>query len=260
MNRRVAVALRKPSDRPRRSILAPFLPWTDGTGRRWRGWARLPRATPFVLFYMAISWVLYLPLADPENSYRTIDHERVSGFVYHIPDLTDNLPRFLRSLLTAVFLNHNLVQLRYVTVLLLLFGLVFEAREGTGRTMLLFFGTTLAGAIVAGVLLHVLYPDIVDNAFFTRAWNRTWSGGSAACFGLMGGLAARARRPWLLLGLFVLWEVNVAWWYLHEYTPAFHLTALLVGFLVTRCFLPPVRRHESSPQRHEGHKGTRCGL
>ena len=46
-------------------------------------------------------------------------------------------------------------------------------------------------------------------------------------------------RP--LLGLFVLWEINVVLWYLHEYTPAFHLTALLAGFLVTRHLLAPAR-------------------
>ena len=199
---------------------------------------------PFVLLYIAVSWALYLPLADPENARRTIDRDRVDAFVYHIPHLTEDFPRVVRSLATAIFLNHNLVQLRYVTVLLLLFGIVFELREGTRRTALLFAGTTYAGAIVAGVLLHVIYPDIVDNAFLARAWERTWSGGSAGCFGLMGALAARAPRPWLLLGIFILWEVNVAWWYLKEYTPAFHLTALFTGFLVTRYILRPVRAEE----------------
>ena len=49
---------------------------------------------------------------------------------------------------------------------------------------------------------------------------------------------------WLLLGIFILWEVNVAWWYLKEYPPAFHLTALFTGFLVTRYILRPVRAEE----------------
>ena len=64
----------------------------------------------------------------------------------------------------------------------------------------------------------------------------------------MGALAARALRPWLLLGLFALWEINVAIWYLEEYTPAFHLTALLTGFLVTRRALPPIRAASVTPR------------
>jgi hypothetical protein len=58
----------------------------------------------------------------------------------------------------------------------------------------------------------------------------------------MGALAARARRPWPLLGVFVLWEANVVGWYLREYTPAFHLSALLAGFAVARYVVPPPRR------------------
>ena len=251
------MALSTSAESSRWGALAPFLPWTDGTGRRWQGWRRLPLMAPFVLFYIVISWALYLPLADPDNARRTIDRDRVDAFVYHIPHLTEDVPRVVRSLATAIFLNHNLVQLRYVTVLLLLFGVIFELREGTRRTALLFAGTTYAGAIFAGVLLHVIYPEIIDNAFLTRAWERTWSGGSAGCFGLMGALAARAPRPWLLLGVFILWEVNVAWWYLKEYTPAFHLTALFTGFLVTRYILRPIRGRELNHKDTATQRGTR---
>ena len=186
------------------------MPWTDGTGRPWRGWLRLPFTAPFVILYVTVSWVLFLPAAEPSNGTHVIDKERLDRSLYHIADLTENFPRLLQSLITAPFLNHNDVQLVYVTILLLLFGIVFEAREGTLRTVMLFLGTTLTGALVAGVLLHIIYPDIADNAFFERAWTRTWSGGSAGCFGLMGALAARARRPWLLLELFAVWELSVA--------------------------------------------------
>ena len=218
--------------------LAPYLPWTDGTGRPWRGWARLPLASPFVLLYLALSWVLFVPAASRTNGKYAIDQVRADAFLYHIPDLSRDVPRAARSLLTAPFLNHDSVQLIYVTILLLLFGVIFEAKEGTRTTVLLFFGTTLAGAIVAGVLLHVVYPEVLDTPLLARAWERTWSGGSAGCFGLMGALAARARSPWPLLGLFLVWELNVGWWYLRGYTPALHLTALLVGFLVMRYAVP----------------------
>jgi hypothetical protein len=128
----------------------------------------------------------------------------------------------------------------YVTVLLLGFGAAFECHEGTRLTALVFLGTTLAGALFAGVLLHLLYPEVFSGPFFARAWNRTWSGGSAGAFGLMGAFAARARRPWPLLALFGLWELAVALLYLREYTSAFHIPALLIGFSALRW--PSARR------------------
>ncbi len=221
-------------DRSLRRVIAACLPWAGGGGRPWPGWARLPLMVPFAPLYLIASWALFLPAAEPAPGNYVIDPEPVRPFLYHIPDLSRDFPRAIGTLLTAPWLNHNAVQLVYVTALLLLFGVAFELKEGTRLTIALFFGTTFAGALAAGLLLHLLYPQVVDNAFMARAWDRTWSGGSAGCFGLMGGLAARARVPWPLLALFVLWEVNVVAWYLREYTPAFHLTALVVGFLALR--------------------------
>lgn len=221
--------------------LAACLPWSDGSGRPWPGWTRLARSAPFVPLYLLVSWALFLPAAQPVPGNYSIDQRRVWHLLYKIPDLSGDLPAVLVATVTGPWLNHNAVQLVYVTVLLLLFGIVFEIKEGTRRTMAIFFGTTIAGVIGAGLLLHALYPAVLDTPFLARAWRRSWGGGSAGAFGLMGAIAARARVPWPLLGLFVLWEINVVLWYLHEYTPAFHITALLAGFLVTRHLLAPAR-------------------
>ena len=222
--------------------VAPFLPWTDGTGRAWRGWRAMWWRAPFVPLYLVASWLLFVPNAERTPGNYSIEQDRVDRFLYHIPDLTDDFFRALSTIVTAPWLNHNLVQLVYVTILLALFGVAYEAREGTARMVAIFFGTAFVGAVVAGLLLHLIYPEAWDTAFTRKAWNRTWSGGSAGAFGVMGAFAARARRPWPLLALFVLWEVNVVVWYLREYTPAFHLTALLTGFAVTRYGLTPWRR------------------
>jgi hypothetical protein len=160
------------------------------------------------------------------------------------------------ALLTAPFLNHNDVQIVYVTLLLLLFGVIFEIKEGTVRTALIFFGTTWLGALVAGALVHLLYPDLLDHGVVEKAWNRTWSGGSVGAFGVMGAFAARAGRPWLLLCLMAIWEVNVGFWYLKHLTPAFHLTALIAGFAVTRC-LPQVTRPASTDGPHGPRQSAR---
>jgi hypothetical protein len=225
-----------------RDRLAPFLPWSDGTGRRWRGWARAPWMIPFVPFYLILIWVLFVPAAERRNGTYWIDDEAVEDLLFHIPDLSQDLPAASLSLVTAPWLNHDSIQLIYVTILLLLFGLVFELREGPARTMLIFFGTTAAAAVIAGIALHLIYPELLDRPFLEKAWRRTWSGGSAGCFGLMGAFAARARRPGPLLTFFILWELFILWVNLRSYTSVFHYTSLVTGFLVTRYLLPPVRR------------------
>jgi len=236
-------------------------------GTRGGWWRFVPRA-PASLLYIAITWALFVPLANPIGGTYQVDLNRVGAYVYRIPDLSEDFPRVMRSLATAPFLNHDSVQLVYITILVLLFGIVFEAREGIRRTVTLFVFGLIAGAFGSGILLHLLYPEVTSAPLYAYAWDRTWSGGSAGCFAIMGALAARSRKPWLFLALVVLWDLNwpylrilvagsggpqfdLVWWHLpHSFTSAFHLLALPVGFLAARFWMRPVRR--SSPPAPHG--------
>ncbi len=238
-----ASVARRQARTPRTSLrtrLAPYLPWTDGTGRTVGSWRYLPVVVACSVGYLILSWLLFVPLSydDGGGKYR-IDEERVDPYIYRIPDLSEDFFHALRSLLTAPFLNHDGLQLIYVTLLMLLFGVIFEIREGPRTTVLVFFGSTFFAAIFGGVVLHLIYPELWGASFLERAWERTWSGGSAGCFGLMGGLAARARKPWLLLGIFGLWEVFIEYVNLRSYTTVFHFAALFAGFVAVRYLIPP---------------------
>jgi hypothetical protein len=192
--------------------------------------------------YLVLSWLLFVPLSDDDGGKYKIDEERVDAYVYRVPDITEDFFHALRSLVTAPFLNHDSLQLVYVTLLVLLFGVIFEIREGARTTVLVFFGSTFFAAIFGGVLLHLVYPGLWDASFLETAWGRTWSGGSAGCFGLMGGLAARAHKPWLLLGMFALWEIFIEYVNLRSYTTVFHFAALFAGFVAIRYLIPPRER------------------
>ena len=226
--------------------LAAFLPWANDAVRRPGGPAGRAQFPLFTLGYLAATWALFVAHARRDDGHYSIDQDRLGPYLFRIPDLSQDLPGAVRSIATAPWLNHNDVQLIYISLLLLLVGAVFEAHEGTLRTIGLFFGTSVVGAVCAGALLHLLYPEFVDTGFFARAWARTWSGGSVGCFGLMGAMAARARTPWPLLAGCILWEVNVVAWYLREYTPAFHLTGLAAGFVALRYAAPLLRRYGPS--------------
>ena len=241
----------------RRWPLAPFFPWTDGNGQPWPGWSRLPRAIPFVLVYIVVAWVVFIPAAEPREGLYWIDDDAVGHLLFRIPDLTEHPLRAVRSIITGPWINHDSMQLIYVTVLLLTFGAGFELREGTLRMVLIFFGTSFAAALASGFLLHIIYPDLWDTRLFDVAWNRFWTGGSAGCFGILGAVAARARRPELLLAAILLWECAVWWVVLRNYASAFHLAALAVGFAVTRWALPPIpRQRPESPHQAAGKSGT----
>ncbi len=228
--------------RPGPSPLRPYVPWGQFQARRWPTWPRVPLRAPASLVYLMVSWGLFLWLGQPQADGFGLDTTAYEAYLYSIPQLTQAPLDAAGSLVTALFLNHDDVQLIYVTVLLGLFGVPFEVKEGTGRTTAIFAVTGLLGALVAGVLLYglvALYPEV---GFFEQAWQRTWSGGSAGAFGLMGALAARARRPGPLFAFFVFWELNVGAWFLRSYTPAFHLTALATGYLLARYLLDPPAR------------------
>lgn len=221
-----------------------FTPWGDGSGRPLRRPWHLPWRAPFVLVYLLVSWVVFLfvlspqPHADP-GVILSVPREQIEGLYFHIPELVHAPHHAFLSLFTAPVVNVHLVQLVYVSALLLLFAVVFEIREGTARMAGVFIGTSAVGALLAGLLHAVVYPGLLDHEILVNAQNTAWTGGSAGAFGLMGAFAARARTSWPLLGFFVFWEINVAYWFLENFTPAFHLSALFAGFLLTRYKLPP---------------------
>lgn len=242
---------------PDHNPVGAYLPWRDERGirqplpRRW--WARAPAT----LVYLTGTTLLFATFILRFGRDRAnVPPLLFDAFAYQISALLTEVPRTLLNFVTSVWATHHPVQWVYVLVLLLFFGAWVEIREGSRRAMAIFYATSIGAGIFAGLLLHAI--RLVSDAAWTQAaWDQAWTGGSAGAFGLMGVYAARARRPWLLLLGFVAWEVNVEWWYLRTYTPAFHLAALAMGFLYARYRLAPrapgaPEAAGAEPGRHEG--------
>lgn|GEM_PF-118514 len=225
--------------RRERNPLGAFLPWRDAQGFPRPRPPRWARRFPATLTYALATTILFVVFwkqygALSENAPAWL----VRLFVYRIPELFTNVPLTLLHFVTGVWVNWHIVQLVYVLVLLALFGMWFEVREGTRRAVLVFYATSLTAGVVAGLALYAIRA-FASAPWIDAAWTQAWTGGSAGAFGLMGATAARARRPWLLLVLFGFWELNVGYWWLRSYTPAFHITAMLTGFLLARYALRP---------------------
>jgi membrane associated rhomboid family serine protease len=204
-----------------------------------------PMAAPFVAIYLIVSWLIFLWFAEPGNWVYETPGDELSTWLYAIPDLIHDTPAALFTMVTAPWVHRTAVQLAFVTFGMLIFGTRLEHREGTIRAAAIFFATTAFGAITAGLLLHFIYPDMFQTRALDVAWDRTWGGGSAGTFGVIGALIGRARNPWPLIGLVALWEGGFALFVYQDYVPAFHIPAFIAGYVATR-FLIPGKRDESA--------------
>ncbi|MEX0784319.1 MAG: hypothetical protein WD557_16885 [Dehalococcoidia bacterium] len=196
-------------------------------GRARRRPSELPAIT---LWYLVIAWTLFLVVAAIDFTNR---RELADPFGYSIGDLGENLPRALVVLPVATFVNVGVLQILYVTAILAAVSPRAVARDGQLLTAAVFLGTSIAAGLVAGLVLHTL-DGRVTHPILDEAWERSWNGGSAGCYGLIGLLAARSRRPWLMLGLVGAWEIGLVGAHLRSFTPAFHVSALLAGFVAGR--------------------------
>jgi hypothetical protein len=201
-----------------------------GLGRTPPMLRRRVSAVPVVArWYLAIAWALFLVIAAIDFGNR---RELADPFGYSIGDLGENLPRAVAVLPVATFVNVGVLQILYVTVI---FGAVGPQLAACRERVVaaVFLGTSVFAGIVAGITLHAIDGQ-VSHRILDEAWERHWNGGSAGCYGLVGFVAAGTRRPWLMLGLAGTWEVALTGIHLRSYTPAFHISALLAGFVVGR--------------------------
>lgn len=200
-----------------------------------------------------VPWIAVVVLLPSWFSWLVVDrdlHDTGHPLFYHIPDLTRDPLALLLNLTVTPLINTETDQILLVTVLIAGFGVAVERCLGTAAALGLFWGTSAAGALVGGLLLHLLYPLFPDVEAFQSGWNRVFNGASAGGFGLMGAHAATAARPVLWIALFCSWEP--AFWFLvsRDYTSAFHMIAFTTGFATARRLRrrPPAGR-DDDPRR-----------
>lgn len=189
-----------------------------------------PLRCPWVVLFVLVPCLLTFALVERD----VLDTGNL--FYYYIPDLFTAPGRVIPNLTITPLINVGIGQIVVLTLFVGGSGSYIEWRLGAPVAIGLFFATSAAAAIFAGLAWHALHPLFDDTAMFQRPLERIYSGGSAAAFGMFGGHAALSRRTWIFVAVFVTWEM--AYWITKEnFIPFFHFAGFFSGLGLMRWHL-----------------------
>jgi membrane associated rhomboid family serine protease len=193
-------------------------------------WSEALLRVPFILTFLLVAWSLFLPLVRPDGWIPSVLRPHI-GFVATLWQ-QDPLRAFIQSHF-GILIQHSWGQIIYVTIFVTLVGIPFEAREGTLRTFVIFYGSCLTG--VALLVLLILAAPLNGGASWSHHMAQiSWSGASVGCFGLLGATLATARKPQYLVAAWLAYEYFVEWTMVPSVAVAMHLAGFTFGFVVSR--------------------------
>lgn len=195
---------------------------------------------PFLSIFLITAWTIFLILVR-EDGWIPDDLRPHIGFIWNLWAVDP-----LRAALMAnvgIIVQHSWGQIVYVTLLLGLVGMAYERRNGSLRTFLMFYGACVTGVAVLSLIILTTWFNGPHgwNEYLART---SWSGASVGCFGLLGATVATARKPWILLGGWALFESVVEWGLVPGLAVTMHVAGFLFGFTASRWI-------------HAGHSATR---
>jgi hypothetical protein len=177
-------------------------------------------------------WIVLTVLAPAVVSAFLIDrdiHDTDNILFYFIPDLATEPWRVIPNLVVTPLINGGVEQMTILFAVVGTLGIWLERREGAPVAVGAFWATSAFAALFAGVVWHLFYPLFPAVEFLQPPAERIYNGGSAGAFGVAGAFAARSRRGWILIALFLVWETG--YWYVREdFIPVFHFSGFFGGY------------------------------
>ena len=195
---------------------------------------RRPLRCPWVVLFVLVPSVLTFFLVERD----VLDTGNL--LYYYIPDLFVAPWRAISNLTITPLINVGVGQIVVLFVFVGVCGSLIEWRLGARVAIGLYWASSAAAAIFAGLVWHAFHPLFHDTAMFHRPLERIYSGGSAAAFGVFGGYAAMSRRTWSYVAVFVTWETG--YWIVKEsFIPFFHFAGFFSGLGLMRWYLARCR-------------------
>lgn len=185
------------------------------------------RRVPWIVWAILLpSWIFFLATGERAT------HDTEQILFFYVPDLVEGPLRVIPNLTVTPWVNTETDQILLITGLVGIFGTLVERRVGGLPTLAIFWITSAAGAVFGGLLWHLLHPLFPDFHPIANAELRVFNGASAGAFGLMAAYAALSPRPWIVVGLFVVWEPTFWYFISEDYTSVIHIIAFATGFFM----------------------------
>jgi hypothetical protein len=203
-----------------------------------KGLALMTRAF-FVVTFLSSAWLIFLVLVRSNGWIPSAVRPHI-GFVWN--EWGSNPFEAFYMANVGLVVQHSWGQIVYISLLLLAIGIRYEMREGTVRTLLMFYGACLSGVAVLSVVILTTWVN------GPHGWNHhlastSWSGASVGCFGLLGATIATSRNPWPLLAVWATYEGAVEWILVPGLAVTMHIAGFVFGFAASRWI------HATAPAR-----------
>lgn len=201
--------------------------------RRAVDWLLGLRHAPLVLLFLVVAWTIFLRMVRANGWISPTARPKI-GFVATLWT-ADPWYAFVQSHV-GIVIQHSWGQIIYVSLLLVVFGIAYERRVGSLRTLVVFYGACLIG--IATLLAVLSWAFLAGpTSFAWRIAHTSWSGASVGCFGLVGAWIATTRHPGWYASLWSLYVVVVEWTLVPSVAVLMHATGFGFGFLLTRLAL-----------------------
>lgn len=221
------------SDNLRRKVFPFVWPWHNELGEV-LSFGGIVKSRKFTIAYLVIIWTLIalLGFASTVDCESTWQYALQCEYAFWIKNLMDAPLIFIRNLFTTPFIHNGLDHILFVSVLgFLLMVQSHEVHFGSWRTILIFSSAYFLVAPFFAILYTIAKDFYPTSEFLIYVLGRNWVGGSIGMFQVYGALATVSRRPSIMLGIPILFEIfNQLVIEIHPQISIMHLTCTFVGY------------------------------
>ena len=219
----------------------PFVwPW-KGANNQSLSFRELIKGKAFTIFYLIVIWTIIgiLGFASTRNCEGSWQLALQCEYAFWVKNLTETPLIFIRNLFTTPFIHNGLDHILFVSVLgFLLIVQSHEAVFGSKTTALIFMSSYVTVAPFFGVFYNVGIEIFPESEFIQFAFVRNWLGGSIGMFQVYGALATHSRKPWIMLGVPVIFEIfNLTVLGIDLHISLMHVMASFLGYGISLWFV-----------------------
>ena len=210
-------------------------PWTDNQGNLYPSIGTWAASRKFSLLYIIASVMIVAGLGFASRSNCDGPWQIVfqCNWTMWMGQFHSDFWHFLLTCFTTAWFHNDLPHILFVAFFGFMFPVQsFEVQHGTKMTVILYFAIYLYIGLSLGACSHLLKFFVGETEFVIQIFKRSWMGGSAGIFGIIGAMANWSKKTWFLLALIVLFEVfsyNILG--NNIYISIVHLNSTFFGFL-----------------------------